>query len=134
MRLKFWVIAAAMVLAVWVMPPTQAQLPFLTNLQPPSFLSNDSDRKVVSGWIQLDGRRVFRIAAPKADFPERLQEIQQNLDQISQNYFQQPSTGLQVEVRESKGLPVIYVNNQYLLTITDQDQYGSVKHFQLGIW
>ncbi len=121
MRSKFLAIAGAMVLAVWVMPPTQAQLPFLPNLQPPSFLSNDSDNRVVSGWVELDGHRLFQVAAPKANFPERLQNIQQNLDQISQNYLQQKTTELQVQVQEVNGLPVIRVNNQYLLTITDQD-------------
>lgn len=122
MRVQFWAIAlSSMVLAVWVMPPVLAQNPFLPNLQTPSIFSNDVDNKVVSGWVHLDGRRLFQIAAPKANFPERLQDIQQNLARISQNYFQKTSTELKVQIRTLNGLPVIYVNNQYLLTITEQD-------------
>lgn len=101
MRSKFWAIAlSSMLLVVWVTPPTNAQipLPFLPNLQLPSASSNDSDNKVVSGWVLLDGRRVFQIAAPKTNFTERLQTVQQNLDQISQDYFQRPSTDLTVQV------------------------------------
>lgn len=122
MRLKFWAIAGAMVLAILVMPPTKAQIPFLpSNLQLPSLLSSEADNSVVSGWVLLDGRRVFQIAAPKASFAERFQNIQENLDRISQDYLQRTSTDLQMQVRELNGLPVIYVNNQYLLTITEPD-------------
>ena len=122
MRLKFWAIAGAMVLAILVMPPAKAQIPFLpSNLQLPSLLSSEADNRVVAGWILLDGHRVFQIAAPKVSFAERFQNIQQNLDRISQDYLQRTSTDLQVQVRELNGLPVIYVNNQYLLTVTGPD-------------
>jgi len=148
MRSKFWAIALSSILiVVWVIPPAKAQIPFpfLPNLQFPSASSNDSDNKVeiVSGWILLDGRRLFQIAAPKSNFSERSQYIQQNLDQISQDYFQRSSTDLTVQVGwpelgESKPqipvkvdgtnvggtkpqIPVIYVNGRYLMTITDQD-------------
>ena len=121
MRSRFWAFAlSSMVLAVSVIHPVSAQIPFLPNLQTLSVFGNDSDNKVVSGWVYLDGRRVFRIVAPSENFAERLQDIQHNLDQISQDY-QNTSSELKVQIRELNGLPVIYVNNQYLLTITDQD-------------
>ena len=121
MRSRFWAIAIfSTVLAVSVIQPVSAQIPFLTNLQTPSIFSNVSANKFVSGWVYLDGRRVFRIAAPSENFTERLQDVQQNLTQISQEY-QNTSSELNVQIRQLNGLPVIYVNNQYLLTITDQD-------------
>ncbi len=85
-------------------------------------MSNDSNDRVVSGWIYLDGRRLFQIAASKTNFPERSEDIQKKLQTISQNYFQSPAkTPVEVEVREVNGLPVIYVNDQYLMTITSED-------------
>jgi len=137
MRFQFWAIASSMVVAVSATPQAQVQIPFLPDiLQPPSQLkSNNSEPKIVSGWVQLDGRRLFQIAAPKAKFPERLQSIQQNLAQISQDYDQH-STALKIQIRNvqspqlNKELPVIYVNNQYLMTITDQD--ANLKQVELS--
>ncbi|RAM52476.1 MAG: mechanosensitive ion channel family protein [Hapalosiphonaceae cyanobacterium JJU2] len=103
------------------MPQATAQIPFIPNLQPPNLRSSDSDNRTVTGWVYLDGRRLFQITAPRANITERLENIQQNLDQISQNYFQNPDANLDVQVKTENGLPVIYVNNRQLLTITDQD-------------
>ncbi|KOP25954.1 mechanosensitive ion channel protein MscS [Hapalosiphon sp. MRB220] len=103
------------------MPQATAQIPFIPNLQPPNLRSSDSDNRTVTGWIYLDGRRLFQITAPRANITERLEDIQQNVNQISQNYFQNPDANLNVQVQTENGLPVIYVNDRQLMTITDQD-------------
>lgn len=122
MRSRFVAIAfSSIVVTVGVMPQATAQIPFIPNLQPPNLRSSDSDNRTVTGWVYLDGRRLFQITAPRANITERLENIQQNLDQISQNYFQNPDANLDVQVKTENGLPVIYVNNRQLLTITDQD-------------
>jgi small conductance mechanosensitive channel len=116
-------IAGSIVLATSVVSPALAQLPSIPHLQmsPPSPLSKDLDSQVVTTWIRLDGRRLFKIAAPRADVSERVEDIQQRLRHISQNYFQSASKDLQVQIKTENNLPVIYVNNQSLLTVTRQD-------------
>ncbi|MEH1907848.1 mechanosensitive ion channel family protein [Nostoc sp.] len=122
MRFQFLAIASSMAIAVVSVPKATAQIPFLPQLQAPSSVSNDSNDRLVTGWIYLDGRRLFQIAASKANFPERSEDIQKKLQKIGQNYFQSPpKTAVKVEVRKVNELPVIYVNGQYLMTITSED-------------
>ena len=132
MRSQFWAmvatqtalgIAGSIVLATSVVTPAPAQLPSIPHLQmaPPSPLSRDLDMQVVTTWIRLDGQRLFKIAAPRAELSERVEDIQQQLQYISQDYFQSPSQDLQVQIKTENNLPVIYVNNRYLLTVTDLD-------------
>ncbi|MBD2508614.1 mechanosensitive ion channel family protein [Nostoc muscorum FACHB-395] len=111
-----------MAIAVVPIAKATAQIPFLPQLQAPSSVSSDSNDRLVTGWIYLDGRRLFQIAASKANFPERSEDIQKKLETISQNYIQSPAkTAVKVEVRKVNDLPVIYVNDQYLMTITSED-------------
>ncbi|MEH2057027.1 MAG: mechanosensitive ion channel family protein [Nostoc sp.] len=123
MRFQFLAIASSMAIAVVSVPKATAQIPFLPQLlQAPSSVSNDSNDRVVSGWIYLDGRRLFQIAASRANFPERSEDIQKKLEKIAQNYFQSTAkTAVKVEVRKVNDLPVIYINDQYLMTITSED-------------
>ncbi len=121
MRSKFWAIASSIMLTVIIAFPATAQFP-LPNLQLPTSLPQArSEQEVVSTWISLDGRRLFQIADTRGNLSKRVDDIQQRLRTISQNYFQSNSTELQVEIRGDKNLPVIYVNGEYLFTITDRD-------------
>ncbi|MEM9927130.1 MAG: mechanosensitive ion channel family protein [Cyanobacteria bacterium P01_D01_bin.50] len=98
-----------------------AQIPFFSQIQPPSLGVNNSENRIVTGWVYLDGRRLFSIAAPRASLKERLQNIHDNLDVISKNYFQESQEELDIEVRTVNGSPVIYINERYLLTVTQED-------------
>ncbi len=113
-------IASSMVMALGSLPTT-AQIPFLPQLQAPSSVSNDYNNRTVSGWVYLDGRQLFQIAASRTNFPERLEDIQKKLQTISQNYFESSAKTVKVEVRKVNQLPVIYVNDQYLMTVTSED-------------
>ncbi|MEH2445695.1 MAG: mechanosensitive ion channel family protein [Nostoc sp.] len=122
MRFQFLAIASSMAIALVSVPKATAQIPFLPQLQAPSSVSNDLNNRVVSGWIYLDGRPLFQIAASKANFPERSEDIQKKLQKISQSYIKSATkTEVKVEVRKVNDLPVIYVNDQYLMTITSED-------------
>ncbi len=116
-------IAGSMAITVVSVPKATAQIPFLPQLQAPSaVVNNDFNNRVVSGWIYLDGRRLFQIAASRTNFPERSEDIQKKLETIAQNYFQSPANRqVKVEVRKVNELPVVYVNDQYLMTITSED-------------
>ncbi|MEH1837570.1 MAG: mechanosensitive ion channel family protein [Nostoc sp.] len=123
MRFQFLAIASSMAIAVVSVPKATAQIPLLPQLlQAPSSVSNDSNSRLVTGWIYLDGRRLFQIAASKTNFPERSEDIQNKLEKIAQNYFQSPAkTSVKIDIREVNQLPVIYVNDQYLMTVTSED-------------
>ena len=56
-----------------------AQIPFFSQIQPPSLGVTNSENRIVTGWVYLDGRRLFSIAAPRASLKERLQNIHDNL-------------------------------------------------------
>ena len=100
-----------------------AQFPFYSQIQPPSLNINirDLENKVVAGSVYLDGKRLFSIAAPRASLNERLQNIQDNLSDISRAYLQKSEEKIDIEIRTENGLPVVYVNQQYLLTVTQED-------------
>ncbi len=121
MRSKFWAIAGSIMLTVVVVCPATAQFPLPNFPLPTSSPQLRSDSEVVTTWISLDGRRLFQIAGTRSSLANRVDDIQQRLQSISQNYFQSNSTELQVQFRERNNLPVIYVNGEYLFTITDQD-------------
>ncbi|MBD2603679.1 mechanosensitive ion channel family protein [Scytonema hofmannii FACHB-248] len=99
-----------------------AQIPFLPILQSPQLGINDSDKTIVNDSIYLDGRRLFQIADTRANLAQRLEDIQQALDRISQNYFQTPDAKLNVEIDQAANAsPIIRVNGNYLMTVTQED-------------
>ena len=117
----FWTLTGSIVLTTAIVSPTPAQLPIPIQLPLLNQPSDDSDTKVVTTWIRLDGRRLFQIAAPRANLQKRVEDIQQRLQKISQDYFQSNSTDIQIQIKQKNNLPVIYVNNESLLTVTDLD-------------
>ncbi|MEA5619014.1 mechanosensitive ion channel family protein [Cronbergia sp. UHCC 0137] len=121
MLVQFLAIAGTMVIAVGTATKVTAQIPFLSYPPSPNNLTNQVDNKIITGWIYLDGRRLFAIAASKNNFPQRIQNIQQNLQAITHNYLQTSAKEVKVEIRTLNALPVIYVNDQYLMTITYED-------------
>ena len=123
MRYRFIVIALCSLLIIVGIDAKvgMAQIPFIPQVPTPSLDIKDLENKVVSSWIYLDGRRLFQIAAPRASINERSRDINQKLAEISKNYLRSNDAELNVEVQSQNGLPVIYVNGQYLLTVTQED-------------
>jgi small conductance mechanosensitive channel len=122
MHSRFWAITGSIFLNTVIVSPIAAQIPALPIPLPNLTQQTDtSDTQVVTTSIRLDGRRLFQIAAPRANLQQRADDIQQRLQLISQNYFQSESDELQVDIRTENNLPVIYINNQQLLTVTDLD-------------
>ncbi|MBD2292487.1 mechanosensitive ion channel [Anabaena sphaerica FACHB-251] len=110
-----------MAITVVSVPKATAQIPLLPYLPTPSSVSNTSENQTVSEWIYLDGRPLFRIAASRNDISERLQNIQGNLQEINQDYFRSSTQKLKVQMRTVNDLPVIYVNDKYLMTVNSLD-------------
>lgn len=91
-----------------------------------NFKGKDID--IETATLRLDGRRLFLItAAPMSDevpnqlspVKQRVREIERRLDQFVDKPFD-PDT-LEVVYRIDNGLPVIYANDQELLTVTTRD-------------
>ncbi|MEQ8538092.1 MAG: mechanosensitive ion channel family protein [Coleofasciculus sp. D1-CHI-01] len=135
MRISAWTIAGSIALAGWVVSPVQAQIPGLpnVNIPTPNPLKQSSEDTVDSGCVRLDGRCLFEIAAPKSQFPQRMQEIEQRLQDISRTYFKNQNAELEIrqELDQQSNLPEIYISlldeqdNRFkevrLMSVTDQD-------------
>ncbi|NHC36965.1 mechanosensitive ion channel family protein [Scytonema millei VB511283] len=96
---------------------------------------NNPQRQIYTDWITLDGRRLFQVtASSREELAKRINEVQSNLEKISEAYFAQDSEA-EPEVRSqrqtitdansptgvSQTLPTISINQQYLFTPTDLD-------------
>ncbi len=120
MRFQFLAVAlSSTVITIGAMPPVTAQIPF--SVQLPTNRSSESDNRVVPRWVYLDGRRLFQIAGRKENISERLQPIERNLTEISQDYFQDRNAKLEIKVNDSGSSPTISINGLYLMTVTSDD-------------
>ncbi|MDB9526563.1 mechanosensitive ion channel family protein [Oscillatoria sp. CS-180] len=74
------------------------------------------------GWVGLDGYDVFQVAAPQSIVTYRSQQIQNNLEQIRDQYLslENPSAIVSNQPTD-EGQPKVYVNTDYLMTITQED-------------
>ena len=120
-------LAAILVLFGPLSRSVQAQLPIMPNFggNNPIIFPNQISSETVSGCIRLDGRCVLEVAANKSDLPDRIQEVQQRLDDITRYYFQQRSAQVNVRHEPSGQLIDIYVAVEEreirLLSVTSQD-------------
>ncbi|MGF1513436.1 MAG: mechanosensitive ion channel family protein [Elainellaceae cyanobacterium] len=110
--------------------PTEARLPAAQAQSVPlaqlSFLnsqSSSSSQEYVSGWVKLDGRQIFQVSAPQSSIKQRQSRIETNLQRIRNDYLRAPAPNADVQVQQisSNGLPSIYVNGSYLMTVTEKD-------------
>lgn len=117
--------------------PAEASL-FLAQL-PGS--SGGSSNPYVLETVELGGLDVFQVAVPNSGQSQRRQQVQENLEEIRDTYLAMESPDANITTPESEdGQPQIYVNGQYLMTITQEDTSlrgmtttGVVKHLQESI-
>ncbi|MBE9031441.1 mechanosensitive ion channel family protein [filamentous cyanobacterium LEGE 11480] len=95
--------------------------------------------KINTTFVRLDGRRLFRIATPAAQnitaesssAEQRAKQIEMTLkDAIDDAVNRRPGSDLKVtsQVDSDSNLPIIYVDNKYLMTVTTLD--GKVQGLQ----
>jgi small conductance mechanosensitive channel len=119
---RFKILAIALVIVTsGTITKAQAQIPFVSPLPTPSSTTQKPESQVISDWVYLDGRRLFAIAADKSNFSERLRYVQQNIQDITNNYLRRTDAEVRIQIRTLNGLPVIFVNEQYLMTVTSED-------------
>jgi small conductance mechanosensitive channel len=116
-------IGIAPAIAIGVVPKATAQNAIfpLPNLQAPSFKMSDSDNKIVAGWVYLDGKPLLQVSSTKANLPNRLDTIQDNLTQIQTHYLHHRDRKLQVQIKTVNGSKEISINGKYLVTLSQQD-------------
>lgn len=90
---------------------------------PPS--SPGSQRR---SWVRLDGRPLFPLVV--GNNPERVTIVQSRLNRIQAHFLEGQNPQPQVDLRRQGGSDVIYVNDQYLLTITHEDAQARAMEVQ----
>lgn len=136
LRSKFWGIrwvvtlfltTGFILLTGGLLSPAQAQFPTIPDLNrfTPNLLQESSDNQVTSGCIRLDGRCLFEVAAPKSELQDRINDIEQRLNDISEIYFKNDTAQLKVRQKQQGNLPNIYVSvgdrQVRLMSVTDRD-------------
>ncbi|WP_008317648.1 mechanosensitive ion channel family protein [Leptolyngbya sp. PCC 6406] len=103
----------------------------LETLAPPEVqaLFMETDKTVAQAPVYLDGRVVFRVAAPAQttatdphlSAPERAREIERRLYRIAQDRRAPETIEVTRELDGESNQPIIFVNGQVLLTVTSLD-------------
>lgn len=107
--------------------PARGQLPTIQDLvlYSNNLLHNESEERPVASCIRIDGRCAFKIAFPKSELSDRINEIQYRLNEIKEVYLNSPNSELQISYRKENAIANVYVrvddNPVRLLTITQQD-------------
>jgi small conductance mechanosensitive channel len=112
---------------VFIPTPANGQLPTIQDLvlYSNNLLHNNSNDEPVASCIRIDGRCAFKIAFPKSELSDRINEIQYRLNEIKEVYLNNPDSELQINYRQENGIANVYVrvddNPIRLLTVTQQD-------------
>lgn len=101
-------------------------LTFLITMPTPAvaqFSGLGSGDQTAVGWISLDGRQVFQIAAPSSALSIRQRNITENLKDIRDTYIDMsdPKAEIVRDTTESADTPSLYVNGRYLMALTETD-------------
>nr|MCU0537522.1 hypothetical protein [Hydrococcus sp. Prado102] len=117
--------------ALWGQTP---QFPFLNWSQLNNLRSNNGNDEVDTGVVRLDGYRLFTIATPattdknSSTIAQRVQGIENTLVRIADSNLERDSLeGITSRVDTSGSLPIIFINDSYLMTVTtlDAQLYGT---------
>ena len=124
---KYLIIFCCVLCFVFIPTSASGQLPTIQDLvlYSNNLLHNNSNDKPVASCIRIDGRCAFKIAFPKSELSDRINEIQYRLNDIKEVYLNNPDSDLQINYRKENGGADVYVtiddNPIRLLTVTQQD-------------
>lgn len=115
----------------------QTSIPQLNLKQAIPSLSDIAAEDVATAEVTLDGYNLFAIAAPAissqdvgtdiAPIRERVRGIENTLKRIANSDLPPEDVEVTVEVDDTSDLPVIYINDQYLMTVTTLDAQLQVQ-------
>ncbi|ACK69856.1 MscS Mechanosensitive ion channel [Gloeothece citriformis PCC 7424] len=121
------ILAGVMILAgFFLAPQVQSQLPIpFNNITQPSPSNQQGTNAVISDCVQLQGRCLFRIAAQKGELAERVEQIEQRLQDLAQTYANDEDAQLTITQEQVGNLRDIYASIGYkeyrLMTVTSED-------------
>ena len=130
------VVVGAIALTVMpaVVPAATAQLPpalssNIQKLDSSLFRSDAGSAAVETSEVRLDGRSLFTIAMPAIEqkpgqvepINQRSQDIEAFLQRVSNSKFDPQKLQVTSSIDSQSGLPVIYINDQWLMTVTTLD-------------
>lgn len=108
-------------------PKQILQLPSLNLPQLNNLRATNRDENIDSTVVTLDGYRLFPIAAPATTdknvkpIEQRVKTIENILNEIASSDFDPDALQVQTTIDQNSGLPVISVNDRYLMTVTTLD-------------
>lgn len=132
-------IATAIALIPLLISGAWAQTPSLPGLPQtlPSALTKSATADVETGKVRLDGQNLFTIAAPTlaqnarkggpTPLQERIEGIETQLERIANSDFDPKQLKVSAAIDQRSNLPVLSVNDQYLMTVTTLDAQIQVQ-------
>jgi moderate conductance mechanosensitive channel len=85
-------------------------------------LAPPENSDTVAGAVSLDGYTLFTVTASTAEVLEkRVQSIEQRLEQLAGSEVNPQKLQVSLAQNSSNGLPVIFINGQYLMEVRPQD-------------
>ncbi|HEY9657825.1 MAG TPA: mechanosensitive ion channel family protein, partial [Allocoleopsis sp.] len=117
--------------------PSSLQLSLEKSVPFLSAKATEQNNSIDTDKVQLDGRNLFVIAAPAltqtdqasdtTPIAERVRGIETTLQRIANSEFDPEQLEVTAEVDASSNLPVISINDQYLMTVTTLDAQLQVQ-------
>ncbi len=121
-------IAATIVLMGGIFSPVQSQLPGLEELDliPRQLFKSNAADPIVPACIRLDGRCLFKVAAPESEISQRVSDIEERLRDVRHTYLGTKEANLEIRPIEVGALEDIYAladedEEIRLITITVPD-------------
>ncbi|WP_204103421.1 MULTISPECIES: mechanosensitive ion channel family protein [Spirulina sp. CCY15215] len=121
--LSLFLLTLIVTIGISSLSPISAQLFLPQTLENtlPEIFPLDTEKETSVEWIRLDGKPLFPIVGGEEELSQRVREVQKNLWDIQQYYLNSPDREVEIEIRTSQSLPILYVSDRYLLSITHLD-------------
>ena len=142
-RMRPWLLAC--LISVWMMIPAWGHAQtynvgdLLQNWAPLEFQTWLSGDTITVATVHLDGRPIFEVGVPRQETvsveltaAQRAQQIQRQLQVIAQTDYTESSLNVVWRLDEPSKQPVIYVNDQFLMTVTLADaRLGDLNNLEI---
>ncbi|MEA5467639.1 mechanosensitive ion channel family protein [Spirulina sp. 06S082] len=121
--LSLFLLTLIVTIGISSLSPVSAQLFLPQTLENtlPEIFPLDTEKETSVEWIRLDGKPLFPIVGGEEELSQRVREVQKNLWDIQKYYLNSPDREVEIEIRTSQSLPILYVSDRYLLSITHLD-------------
>ena len=115
-------IAATIIFMGGIFSPAQSQLPGLEELDliPRQLFKSNAADPIVPACIRLDGRCLFKVAAPESEISQRVSDIEERLRDVRHTYLGTKEANLEIRPIEVGALEDIYA-------LADEDEDEEIR-------